>query len=109
MTKTYRQIKAYNKMIDNHNKYKKELLNTNPRCNRYIFLLKKINNTDPIIKYKNTEKQIEKVKLEKEKKEKEIIEKERIEKERIEKERIEKIESERFEILSDSSFSDLEN
>ena len=74
-TKTQRQRKAYKQMINNHNKYKAELKQLvgkgNPdylspgKFGRYVYLIKKIDNTDPTLKYKNTEKQIEAAKKQK--------------------------------------------
>ena len=66
-TKTQRQREAYNKMISNHEKYKQELIELvgkgNPdylspgKFKKYIYLVRKIENTDITLKYKNTEKQ----------------------------------------------------
>ena len=66
-TKTQRQREAYNKMISNNKKYKQELIELvgkgNPdylspgKFKKYTYLVRKIENTDITLKYKNTEKQ----------------------------------------------------
>ena len=103
LNKGQRQRLAYNKMVENHENYKKELAkivdkkgNPDPRLmSKYIYLMKKIDNTDPTLKYKNTEKQnLLAKKLNAQKKQKE----EQIRKLQEEKE----YEKNRVEILSDS-------
>lgn len=99
-----RQIKEYNDELKRHEQYKKELddllikkTKSVPigQMSRYVYLTKKIRNTDPLRRFRKTPGQIRLAKLQEEKnKQKEILKAQQL----AEKE----LEENRYEILSDS-------